>query len=77
MKVTYVESDTGVEFRDLSNGEVFTEKNDTSSIYIKIEEVFNEFDTFNAVCLFTGIPLCFQHNQKIYPLDAELRVSEY
>ena len=36
MKVTYIDSDTGVEFRNLSNGEVFTEKNDTSSIYIKI-----------------------------------------
>ena len=76
MKVTYIDSDTGVEFRNLSNGEVFTEKNDTSSIYIKIEEVLNEFDTFNAVCLFTGIPLHFHHNQKILPLDAELMVSE-
>lgn len=75
MTVTFVKENQGVEFKCLAVGDTFVEVEDPSDVYIKIDEISNEFEVVNAVDLRRGMTVCIHPNAKVQLVEAELVVA--
>ena len=58
-------------FCDLKNGEVFTE-NDGSRLYMKIEDIYANSGTINAIDLEYGLPLYIRTDRDVFSLNVEI-----
>lgn len=75
MTITFTKENKGVEFKCLAIGDTFVEVEDPSDVYIKIQEISNEFEAVNAVDLRRGTTVCLNSNAKVELVEAELVVS--
>lgn len=74
MIITFAKENKGIEFKCLAVGAVFVEVEDSEDVYIKIDEISNEFEVVNAIELRRGITVCINANTKVEPVEAELVV---
>jgi D-lyxose ketol-isomerase len=75
MTITFEKENKGVEFKCLVVGDVFVEVEDPSDVYIKIDEISNEFEVVNAIDLRRGVTVCINPNAKVQFVEAELLVT--
>lgn len=60
-------------FKDLLYGELFEDED--TNICIRIGTICNEFGSWNAVNLSDGEPTCFDDDDRVARLNAELVIS--
>lgn len=77
MHIRYEKETRGIEFDELSVGELFAELDDDSAVYIKIDDIeTKEDDDFNAILLSNGQVCCFCCDDRVRPLEGELVLSD-
>lgn len=77
MHIRYEKETRGMEFDELSVGELFAELDDDSAVYIKINDIeTKEDDDFNAILLSNGQACCFYPDNRVRPLEGELVLSD-
>lgn len=76
MYIRYGKETRGVEFGQLSVGELFAELDDDASVYIKIDTIETGEKNFNAILLSNGWACCFYPDSRIRPLEGELVLSD-
>lgn len=76
MYIRYEKETRGMEFGQLSVGELFTEFDDDASVYIKIDTIETEEKDFNAILLTNGWACCFYPDTRVRPLEGELVLSD-
>ena len=77
MHIRYEKETRGIEFDELSVGELFAELDDDSAVYIKIDDIeTKENDDFNAILLSNGQAGCFYCDDRVRPLEGELILSD-
>ena len=73
MKITDNRGEAKVQFDDLQHGEVFMDEEE--DVCIRIPCVDNEFGSWNAVLLDSGSAACFNSDDWVIRLNAELVIS--
>lgn len=76
MYIRYEKEKIGMEFGQLSVGELFAELLDDSAVYIKIDTIETEEEDFNAISLSDGQVCCFYSDNRVRPLEGELVLSD-
>lgn len=76
MHIRYEKETRGIEFDELSVGELFAELDDDSAVYIKINDIETKEDDFNAILLSDGQACCFCCDDRVRPLEGELVLSD-
>lgn len=76
MYIRYEKETRGIEFGQLSVGELFTELDDDSAVYIRIADIETKEDDFNAISLSDGQAWCFYPDNRVRPLEGELVLSD-
>lgn len=62
-----------VQFKDILCGEVFADEDE--NVLLRIDSVYNEFGSWNAVFMGGGVPTCFNDDDEVVKLNAELIIS--
>lgn len=75
MYIRYEREKMGMEFEQLSVGELFAELDD-DDVYIKINDIETDKEDFNAISLSDGQAFCFYPDSRIRPLEGELILSD-
>ena len=68
MHIRYEKETRGIEFDELSVGELFAELDDGSAVYIKTADIETKEDYFNAISLSDGQAWCFCCDDRVRPL---------
>lgn len=76
MYIRYEKEKIGMEFGQLSVGELFAELLDDSAVYIKIDDIETKDEDFNAISLSDGQVCCFCLDDRVRPLEGELVLSD-
>ena len=62
-------------FCNLKSGDVFFVENDRRLVFMKVDEVSNEFETYNAVDFSDGTLTHFYDHDEVTPVKAKMVLS--
>ena len=75
MTFEWVEKKKGTYFVDLKKGDVFCTEDDRYLVFMKTDEVLNEFGEYNAVALSDGTLTYFDSHDEVEKIEAKMVLS--